>query len=61
VAASDLPLGPSSNEAMAGIHFTWKNEIDNVKNAAYFLYNHLYEEFRPRVHWGKLSPILTQK
>ena len=56
IAASDYPMGPSGGEAMMGIHWTWKNDFPAVVNAAEYLYNHLYEEFKPRIHWGKVSP-----
>jgi len=46
---------------MMGVHFTWKNEYSSVVNAAHYLYNHLYNEYHPRIHWGKLTPLLTQE
>ena len=61
IAASNLPMGPSPNEPMIGVHWTWKLEYESVVNAAQFLWNHLYDDFHPRVHWGKVSPIPSQE
>lgn len=34
LAASNLPLGPSDNEAVMGVHWTWKLEYNDVVNAS---------------------------
>ncbi|MDP9041289.1 MAG: FAD-binding protein [Bacteroidota bacterium] len=53
IAADQLWLSPCRNQDSVTIHFTWKQEWDEVKKLLPLIENEL-ATFNPRPHWGKL-------
>ncbi len=53
IAADNLWMSPCRNQASVTIHFTWKQEWDEVKKLLPFIEKEL-EPFQAKPHWGKL-------
>jgi xylitol oxidase len=64
IAADQLWLSPCRNEDSITIHFTWKQEWDEVKKLLPQIEKEL-SPFNPRPHWGKLftmpAPVLESR
>lgn len=59
IAADDLWMSPCRNQPSVTIHFTWKQEIDNVMKLLTLVEKEL-EPFKARPHWGKLFTMPPQ-
>lgn len=53
IAADDLWMSPCYKQACVGIHFTWKQDWDTVRNVLPLIEEAL-APFDARPHWGKL-------
>jgi xylitol oxidase len=64
IAADQLWLSPCMNQDSITIHFTWKQEWDEVKKLLPQIEKEL-SPFKPRPHWGKLftmpAPVLESR
>ena len=64
IAADQLWLSPCRNQDSVTIHFTWKQEWDEVKKLLPIIEKEL-APFNARPHWGKLftmsAPVLKSR
>ena len=60
IAADDLWMSPSYERACVGIHFTWKQDWEGVRNLLPIIEAEL-EPFGARPHWGKLFIMSAQQ
>lgn len=53
-------MSPANGRDVMGIHFTWKNDFDNVMTAVEII-KLVLKPFNFRVHWGKYFGTIESK
>lgn len=56
IAADKVWLSPAYDQAVLGIHFTWRNDLESVRSILPIVEATL-APFHPRPHWGKVNQI----
>jgi xylitol oxidase len=60
IAADNIWLSPCNGRDSAAIHFTWRRNLEGVRNLLPHLESAL-EPFDPRPHWGKLCNMSPER